>query len=205
MALTTYTEFATAVEAWLNRVGAQSIAANAEDFILLGQVRMQSELRVSGMEVGPTTLTITSSRATVPTGYIETKHMVGYDGSNAWDINRGTYTEVRNRRIQDGSGPTLFDTIGTSFEFGPNPSSGVSVDLVYYRKLTNISPTNASNWFSDNHPDLVLAASLLEASIFMKDTEQESKYEKLYGRLAALIKKEEDKAQSSGRLQVRAN
>tara|TARA_R110000822_G_scaffold305513_3_gene431312 strand:+ start:4030 stop:4623 length:594 start_codon:yes stop_codon:yes gene_type:complete len=193
-----------AVDKWLNRVGASSVTDNTEDFITLAQRRIQRDVRVPPMEVLSSGITITAGQSAIPSAMLDVKEIVAYNGSTAWPVYRDTYANVKNKRLGTGSGPVVFDTVAGNFEFGPEPTSGVTVDIVYYQELEFISPSVASNWFSLYAPELVLYAALYEAAVFMKDTEQEQKYKQMYSDARELLKAQKEKAEWSGRLQVTA-
>ncbi len=202
MALANYTDIAAKIEEWLNRVGHSDVTTNAEDFINLGQRRIQREVRVPPMEK-LATLTITAGQATIPSAMLDVKEMIAYDGEGAWDVYRATYAQVRNKRLKTAlTGPEIFDTVAGNFEFGPAPSSGVSVDIVYYQELDFISPTNPTNWFVTYAPELILYASLIEASVFIKDFEQEKTYQGKYNGALKRLKDQKQKAEWSGRLKI---
>ena len=202
MALSNYTDIAAKIEEWLNRLGMSSISTNAEDFIILAQRRIQRDVRVPPMEK-LVTLTITSSQATIPSAMLDVKEMIAYNGTEAWDVYRSTYSHVRNMRLKtDLTGPEFFDTVAGNFEFGPAPSSGVSVDLVYYQELDFITTSVDTNWFSKYSPELILYGALVEASVFLKDFEQEKVYNQKYEMALARLKDQKQKAEWAGRIKV---
>ena len=73
--------------------------------------------------------------------------------------------------MQAGSqGPPLYyAVIGDNFHFGPSGSDDYAIDLVYYAALDILSPTVATNWISENVPELLLFAALMEAAKWLKD------------------------------------
>jgi hypothetical protein len=202
MALSNYTNISAAVTRWVNRVGADDMTDNVEDFITIAQRRIQREVRVPPMEVLSAGLTITDGQAVIPSAMLDVKEMIAYDGSSAWDVKRHTYAKVRSERLKAGTGPSVFDTVGANFEFGPAPTAGVSVDVVYYQELEFISPSVDQNWFSQYAPELILFAALTEAASFLKDTEQEAKYEKKYNDAKEALVLQQRKAEYSGSLAV---
>ena len=202
MALSNYTNISAKVSEWLRRVGHSSIDTNVEDFIILGQRRLVREVRVPPQEV-LTTLTITDGQAAIPLAFLDVKEMIAFDGNAAWDVRRSRFVDVKHKRLQaNRRGPEVFDTVGANFEFGPEPTSGVTVQLVYYQELDLISTSVASNWFSTYAPELILYAALVEASVFIKDFEQEAIYDKKYQDAKQLLMTQKLKSEFSGHLQV---
>ena len=202
LVLSNYTNISEAVNKWINRVGASSITDNTEDFIILGQRRIQRDVRVPPMEVLSPSLVVTAGQSAIPTSLLDVKEMIAYDGQSAWPVYRSNYADVKTKRLQDEPGPQVFDTVAGNFEFGPEPTSGVSIDLVYYQELEFISSSVEINWFSQYAPELILYSAILEAAVFMKDTEQEQKYAAMYKESRELLKAQKDKSEFSGRLQV---
>lgn len=201
--LSTYTNISAAVANWLIRPGAAHIENNVEDFIILAQRRIQREVRVPPMEVLDTNITITNGQSVINSSMLDVKEVVATDGSVAWDVNRGSYTDVLHRRASGRPGPRVFDTVAGNFEFGPEPSSGVTVDVVYYQELEYISTTVDSNWFSQYAPESILYGALAEAASFTKDTEMMTIYEGKYKTAIDAIKTQKQKAEFSGRLEIR--
>ena len=202
MALSNFTNISAKVQEWLNRQGADPVTTNVEDFIILAQRRITRDVRIPPMEV-LTTLVLTANRAPIPSAMLDVKEMIAYDGENAWDVYRSTFSKVRSKRLQlHLKGPDVFDTVADNFEFGPALSSGVAVDLVYYQELDFISTSVATNWFSLFAPELILYGALVEASVFLKDFEQEQKYERKYTQGLDLLTGMRNKAEWAGRLQV---
>ena len=201
--LSNYTNISAAVSDWLNRATSADVTDSVEDFIILAQRNIQRDVRIPPMEVGPTTLTIVSGQATIPTSMLDVKEMVGDNGVTAWDIKRGSYAEALHLRNSDQQGPQVFDTTGSNFEFGPEPSSGVTVRVVYYQELEFISETVDTNWFSQFAPETILYGALEEAAIFIKDEGMAKVYNQKFQAALAAIKTQKLKAEFSGRLEVR--
>ena len=54
----------------------------------------------------------------------------------------------------------------------PSPPSALPYKIAYYSTLTMLDNTNQTNWLTQNAPDLLLYASLLEAVPFLKDDDR---------------------------------
>jgi len=205
MALGTFTDIESSVVAWLNREGASDIAANVPDFIDLAQRRIQRDVRVPPMEVVETNISIVGNEFPIPTAMLEVKEVIAYDGSCSWPITRGTYATVKQEQLGSKLGPTVFDTVASNFIFGPGPTGGVSVDIVYYKEIEFISTAQDTNWFSMYAPETILYGALVEAAVYMKDTEQEAKYEEKFKGAIAALKSQKSNAEYSGRLQIKTS
>lgn len=204
MALSTYTEIAAAIPKWLNRAGFADLTDNMEDIMYLAQRRIQRTLRIPPMEIKATAITITDGQYAIPSSMLDVKEVTAYDGSNAWHVSRGSFSDIKQERLNSGTGPRYFDTIAGNIEFGPEPSSGVSVDIVYYQELEFISTTVTENWFSAYAPELILFGGLIESAAFIKhDPEQMAIYEQKYQQAYDLLADQKKKAEWSGYLSLK--
>lgn len=201
MALTTYTEIANKVSEWLNREGHNSISTNVEDFIIVSQRRIMRDIRTPTMETS-SVLSITDGQATIPSDMLDVKEMIAENGTSAWDVRRSTFGDVKTKRLKNTSGPVVFDTVAGNFEFGPEPSSGVTVTLIYYKEINFITSSVATNWFSLYAGELILYGALSEAAIFLKDTAMADVYDEKFRQALADLKEQRRKAEYSGLLQV---
>jgi hypothetical protein len=53
----------------------------------------------------------------------------------------------------------------------PGPASVLSVVMLYHAKITDLASDTDSNWVITDHPDLYLAASMVEILLHLKDRE----------------------------------
>lgn len=60
---------------------------------------------------------------------------------------------------------------GSVFIFGPYPDSAYTVQGVYYKAAALLNSTNTTNWMVTNIPNLFFAAAMMEASLYLRDTE----------------------------------
>ena len=101
---------------------------------------------------------------------IITAQLTGTTGST------GTYT-VNNSQTVASEALTAG---GDVFVFGPFPDSAYQVLGTYYATASVLSSTVATNWIVNTIPYTLLAACMLEASLFLKDEEQIAIWQKLY-------------------------
>lgn len=164
MSITSYSELKTAVANWVAR---DDLTTYIPDFITLGESRIYRELRVRQMEAAISS-TISSGVISTPSGYVEMKHLY-IDGSPARPLDRVDITEIYNKyptRSTDAK-PHVYAVDAGSVHFGPYPDSAYTVKGTYFKKLDALSDSNTSNWLITDHPDLILAASLVEAIPFI--------------------------------------
>ena len=62
----------------------------------------------------------------------------------------------------------------------PTPSSNISVEISYRRRLPALSSSNTTNWLCDNASDALLYGSLVEASAFNRNYALMERYLAMY-------------------------
>jgi len=135
----------------------------------------------------------------VPSDYVEIKS-VYIDGSPVVRLQRQTVDYIYEKYpIRSSTGkPTFIAREGSNFIFGPFPSSDYTVKGIYYARLTSLSASNTTNWFTANAPDILLWASLCEAEPFLKNDERTVVWEAKYQAAKSAIEDEDKKEQRSG-------
>lgn len=195
MAISTYSELKTAVANWLNR---SDLTTYIPDFIALGEARIYRELRIRAMEASLSSA-ISSGVISVPNDYVELKH-ARVDGTPVHGLQRKTDEWIYQNyptRSSDGK-PKFMARDGSSFIFGPYPDSDYTIKGTYYKRLTALSDSNTTNWFTTNAPGILLFAALCEAEPFMKNDERILVWQGKYDQEKTGIEKEEKREKFSG-------
>ena len=84
---------------------------------------------------------------------------------------------------------TYFDT--STIYVAPTPSSNLSIELSYKRRLPALSSSNTSNWTSINAADALLYACLIEASVFNRNYNLQDRYTAMYQQAVKAINNEQ--------------
>ena len=90
---------------------------------------------------------------------------------------------------------TYFDT--STIYVAPTPSSNLSIELSYKRRLPALSSSNTSNWTSINAADALLYACLIEASVFNRNYNLQDRYTAMYQQAVKAINNEQSNKLSS--------
>lgn len=166
MAFDTYTDLVAAIPDWLNRSGHTAVTNRIPDFIRLAQIRLNRYLEINGKEVVEN-LTVDSESESVPTG---TEEIISITDADGCKLSEASLADVLNHSTAGSS--TLYAHVGDLIYFGPPQSSSTTMRIHFIKQPTNISATNETNWFTTNSPDLLLALSLYEAYLFLKDDQR---------------------------------
>lgn len=195
MAISTYSDLKNSLASWLNR---DNLTSYIPDFIALGEARIYRELRIRAMETALSS-TIASGVIAVPSDYVEMKYCY-VDGSQSQHLLRKTAQWILEKyptRSSDGK-PKYFAQDAGNFIFGPYPNDAYTIKGTYYKRLTALSDSNTTNWFTTNAPGILLFAALLEAEAFMKNDPRIELWDAKYEEEKATIMREENAEQFSG-------
>jgi hypothetical protein len=98
-----------------------------------------------------------------------------------------------------GSGvPKFYTIIANEIRIGPTPAGVYEMEMLFWRKFPNLSPTVASNWMLLNAPDVYLYGSLLELEPFIQNDARIAVWNAGYSKAIEDIQLQDDKDRHSG-------
>lgn len=167
MSIANYGEMVTAVESWLNRSGFPNLASQIPDFIAFGQRRIMYDMDLNAMEEVDAAFTIDAQTKATPADLLRVKSLTIIQANATQELLGAPIAEVTS--FATPTMPITFAIIGANFYFGPTPDQAYTATLHYYKALPILSSVNTTNWFTEKYPELLLAASLVEALLWLKD------------------------------------
>ena len=180
MALDTYSNLKTTIANYLNR---SDLTAYLGDFITLTEARLNRELRVREMVNTDTSITTVAGTQSysLPTGYLEATTVIFQSDpyctlrfiSNSDFYNKYNASQSRGK-------PTYFTIVGLNILLGVAPNSATTLQINYYKSLTALSDSNASNDILTNYPELYLYGALAESAPFIMQDERINTWGNLY-------------------------
>ena len=173
MAITTYAELQTATANWLDRT---DLTSRIPEFIELTEANFNRVIRQPDMVAKDDSFSIASRYTTLPTDTLEIVRIV-VDLTPVIVLEYLTPEEISQRRIvMSATGkPYYFTTIGGStnqLEVLPSPDSTYTSSIVYYTRIAALTDAATSNWLLDDHPDIYLFGTLVEAEPYLKNDER---------------------------------
>jgi hypothetical protein len=200
MALDTFSGLKTSVADWLDRT---DLTTNIPDFITLAESRISRDLRIRAMEVRSTATTTTDNRyINLPSGYLQMRNI---------QLNTNPITPLEFislemlDRLYGGSStgkPTAYSIVGDEIQLAPIPDSGYTIEMAYYKKFTPLgdgtSGTITTHWLTENAPDVLLYATLLEAEPFLQNDERIKVWLGAYNQSISKLQQADDKDRHSG-------
>ena len=76
--------------------------------------------------------------------------------------------------------PAFIAREGDNFVFGPFPDSDYTLAGIYYAKLTALSTSNETNWFTTNAADLLLYGALAASAGYIGNDGRVELWERMY-------------------------
>lgn len=200
--MNTYSALSAALLAWLNREGFTELENQAENLIAMGQRRIHRDCDLNAMEEAAD-LTIDAQTVNTPTGFLRTKSLFIEQNGGTFEIQGADHHAVM--KYSTNSRPTRYSVIGDEFYFSPPPDGTYTGKLVYFKALPILSSVNTTNWISENVPELLLFAAMVEACHFLKDDARAQVWEEKFQRVKqSLMMSEERMDKPYGEIRVRA-
>lgn len=198
----TYDTLKQDVQRYLSRGGTLSadpiVFEQLPRLINLAERRCARELKVQGF-INVVTTTLTPGQSV-------------YDKPDRWrdtaSINIGTGTGGANRKTLFTRGyeylraywPDASETAEPEFYgeydyshwlIAPTPDAAYPIEILYYELPPLLDDAVQTNWLTEYAPQLLLYATLLEATPFLKNDERISVWQTMYDRAAAMLNGED--------------
>ena len=156
--------------------------ANSEDLLF-------KELDLPDLEQKSTgAFSINSTSVTKPSGYKFANYFKFYDSVNAKDV-------ILQKKREDflidfwpnsnlaGTPKYYSDESSTQFKVVPTPYLAFNYELKYTKQPDKLSSTTTTNYYTNNCPDILFQACMIEMSKFMKAWSQITVWENKYNQL----------------------
>ena len=196
MAISTYSELQTAVANWLDR---DDLTDRIPEFIALAEARFNRVLRLRSMESKQTASTIAAQRNyNLPASYIQMRNFQ----LNTSPITTLSYVtpEIYDRLWggSQGGTPKFYTIVADEISLGPVPGSVITMEMLFYKRFTDLSDAAPTNWLLTNAPDIYLYGSMLEAEPFIMNDERVSLWSSALSEAVSQIQEQDNKDRHSG-------
>jgi hypothetical protein len=168
MTISTYSELKTAIA---NYTGSANLTGRDDEFIDSAEALFARRLRIRAMETSATgTFTASNSALAIPTGFqaVRTFSYTPVLGTTKYlefiTVEQGDAFEYTQE-----AGPVYYTFALGGFKLYPTPDQAYAYSLLYYKKITGLDGSNTTNYLLTSHPDIYLAACMVEASAYLKD------------------------------------
>ena len=193
----TYNTLVTALEFYLQRLDSNFVS-EIPLFIMLAQRRVARELKILGNKV------FIQDTVHVGSPFIE-KPM---DWLNSSDFYMGTGTDFHTSiplqqvgygycqiywpdATQTGTPKFIADYTINSWYIAPTPDLLYPYTFSYYQIPTLIADDSQTNWLTENAPDVLIYAALLETASYLQDDERVPTWQKYYDLAKSALSQED--------------
>lgn len=142
-------------------------------------------------------VSISSGVAAVPSDFKALKFAY-YDATPEYLLRWTSINEIYEDypdRTETGY-PRIISREAGNFVFGPSSIDG-TLKGVYWAKLSALSDSNTTNWYTTNAPDVLLYGALLEAEPFIHNDGRVPVWREFYLEAVDTLRKENDNAEVS--------
>ena len=161
-----YSQLRDKVALWLDR---DDLEDRIPDFVALLEARLNRELRAVNMETR-TTWTTANESYVLPTDFRRLRKIY-IEGSP----DRPLYEIAPQASAGSFSGaagtPKAYYIEGRTITFAPPPSASTVFGVTYFTRIEPLTSENDTNWLLEEHADIYLVGTLLEAAIYIRDAE----------------------------------
>tara|TARA_R110000822_G_C15076011_1_gene469150 strand:+ start:25 stop:642 length:618 start_codon:yes stop_codon:yes gene_type:complete len=186
-----FTDYATLQTTVARYLARTDLTADIPDFIRLAEDRLRRDLRTRFM-LKVSTTTLSNATVELPDDFLAMKD-VHIQGNPVVTLDFQSVSNFfRNARTSTVGVPNTYTLLGAEFQVAPAPQSEYTMQMVYYYKPDYLSPTNSSNLWLANTPDLILYATLGEAEPFLMNDERINTWAALYDRGVTSLTKSDD-------------
>ena len=196
MAIGNYTQLKTAVANWLDR---DDLTDRIPEFIALAEARMNRVLRLRMMESKYTASTVGAQRNyALPASYLQMRNFQ----LNTSPITTLSYVspEIFDRLWGGSTGgtPQFYTILAGEVQLGPMPGSVLTMEMLFYKKITALSASNQTEQMLTDNPDIYLYGALLEAEPFIMNDERVALWAKGFAQAVADLQEQDNKDRHSG-------
>lgn len=193
----TYSNLVSSLEKYVERTDSKFIS-EIPLFIMLGERRAARDLKILGFKVFITgNLLVGQQVLQKPTRWLNT---------SSFNIGTGTGFNTRTQVLQRSyeycrmywSDPTLTSQpkYYSDYDFNhwlivPTPELAYPYEIAYFSVPQLIDDTTSTNWLTENAPDILLYAALLETAGYLKDDDRIPVWTTLYEKAKAALSEED--------------
>lgn len=165
MSISTLTELKTALANWLSR---DDLTSRLEEFIALGEAKLNRNLRLLQMETTATvTISSAARTAALPTGFKDLISLIYTDIEE--ELNQVTPDKIDDNYTTTTGRPYYF-AITDTFLFEMPADQNYSTQCRYRKKFDLIN--DSTNWLLTNYPDAYLFSAMAEAELYIMNDER---------------------------------
>lgn len=189
----TYASLQADIASYINR---SDLTAQIPQWIEFAEKRIRRDIKINGFEIFTTsTMSIGDNEITRPARLLKVKFFYITVAGEYKPLRRRAHDFIRAYSpLPSVTGEPVYyaDWGPDNFIVAPTPASAYPFYLAYYEELEALSVSNTTNWLTENAPQLLLYAALLEAAPFLDNDPRLVVWQKEYEKYAAAVQTESD-------------
>lgn len=204
--MTTRNELIQDIDTWLARDDLSS-GGNEATFLRIAQAQIDRRVRLRSQEV-TTQIAATTRITALPADFLALRS-ISLDSLLDRHIDYLPPERIREAPIWQNQGgfrnerdqvPTAYTIEGNNLILAPEPTAEnpITLDIVYFSKLSRLVNPTDTNELLTNHYDVYLWAVLMAAGIFLEDEVLEAKYERRFEKSITELIRNERRGRFSG-------
>ena len=149
------------------------ISGNVDNFIRIVESRLNYKLKIQKMAARATLNTVENQLYYgLPPDFAGIRDIEIREANDSLAVTTLVYCnpEQMNRMIGLSSDIYYYTVIADQLQISQSPYNHI-LEIVYYRKVPNLSVTDSTNWVSEEYPDLYVFGLQVEINSFIKDAE----------------------------------
>lgn len=168
--ITSYSSLQSNVADWIVK---SNLTSQIKTFIQLAESSFRRDKRCRKLQ--SRTFSISADGIALPSDYHSMEEWY-HDGPTYYGdikiVPAGKLAQIKDRYGATGVPAYAAIVGGRRLRFGPAPDGTYSTKMEYWRRIESLSDTVTTNWLLDEHPDIYLYGTLMEAAPYLKDDER---------------------------------
>ena len=176
-----------------NAINRDDLGSRYPEFLDLAEQRIAKEIFPRGFETRGTGTFVAGTPTVVnPSSYREIKSFDFVANGTRINLEERTYEyciDYAPATAATGT-PKYYAPYGSGqFYVAPTPGTNWTYQIVYNQRLTPLEGTGTAgtNWLTQNHPDLLIAALMLEAEMYLKNDQRIGVWQQKYAGAAQAL------------------
>lgn len=180
----TYSSLKTDVLSYCERTDDSDVEEQLPRLIMLAEQRLASEVRGLGfLRILKSVLEAGNPVVRKPETWRETASFRVFSTSRNSPVFKRSYEFCRSYASDSGIKRTpryYADYDFNHFYIAPSPDKNYEFEIAFYERPVPLSDENETNWTTENAPQLLLYATLLEAQVYLKNDVRIETFKQLY-------------------------
>jgi hypothetical protein len=162
----TYADLKNKVALYLDR---DDLDEQISDFVALVEARINRVVRSVNQETR-TIWTVSSESYTLPSDFRRLRK-IAIEGTPDRPLREISPQSVAGQYNGSTGEPQAYYLEGRTITFAPPPAKPTRFSVTYWARVEPLTSENDSNWLLEEHPDIYLFGSLLEAAVYIRDVD----------------------------------